>query len=168
VQHIITLKKLNNRPLLSVIEGSKLIEKILVAIDGSDHSDHALDFALDLALRYSAKILLLTVVPPVFLPIASLNVIKSQAVSDASAELEKSFSRALSDAEGKAKKRAKLNVFTKLEHGNPDEVIIETAKLGNFDLVVIGSRGLGRRDYALGSVSSKVADNATCPVLIVK
>jgi nucleotide-binding universal stress UspA family protein len=169
VQHIITLKKLNNRPLLSVIEGSKLIEKILVAIDGSDHSDHALDFALDLAQRYSAKILLLTVVPPVFLPIASLNVIKSQAVADASAELEKSFSKALSNAEGKAKKRlAKLSVFAKLEHGNPDEVIIETAKLGNFDMVVIGSRGLGRRDYALGSVSSKVADNATCPVLIVK
>jgi nucleotide-binding universal stress UspA family protein len=146
-----------------------LIEKILVAIDGSDHSDHALDFALDLALKYSAKLLLLTVVPPVFLPIASLSVIKSQAVADASAELEKSFSKALSDAEGKAKKRlTKLSVFTKLEHGNPDEVIVETAKLGSFDMVVIGSRGLGRRDYALGSVSSKVADNATCPVLIVK
>jgi nucleotide-binding universal stress UspA family protein len=145
-----------------------LIEKILVAIDGSDHSDHALDFALDLARKYSAKILLLTVVPPVFLPIASLNVIKSQAVADASAELEKGFGRALSDAEGKAKKLTKLNAFAKLEHGNPDEVIIETAKLGNFDMIVIGSRGLGRRDYALGSVSSKVADNATCPVLIVK
>jgi nucleotide-binding universal stress UspA family protein len=145
-----------------------LIEKILVAIDGSDHSNHALDFALDLARKYSAKILLLTVVPPVFLPIASLNVIKSQAVADASAELEKSFDKALSDAEEKAKRLTKLNVFTKLEHGNPDEVIIETAKLGNFDMIVIGSRGLGRRDYALGSVSSKVADNATCPVLIVK
>jgi nucleotide-binding universal stress UspA family protein len=139
-----------------------------VAIDGSDHSSHALDFALDLARKYSAKILLLTVVPPVFLPIPSLNVMKSQAVADASVELENSFRQVLSVAEEKVKKQTSLNVFTRLEHGNPDEVIIETAKLGDFDMIVIGSRGLGRRDYALGSVSSRVADNATCPVLIVK
>jgi nucleotide-binding universal stress UspA family protein len=145
-----------------------LIEKILVAIDGSDHSSHALDFALDLARKYSAKILLLTVVPPVFLPMTSLNVMKSQAVADASAELENSFREVLSVAEEKVKRQTSLNVFTRLEHGNPDEVIIETARLGDFDIIVIGSRGLGRRDFALGSVSSRVADNAPCPVLIVK
>lgn len=165
---LVKLKNLIIDLLFSVIEGNKLIEKILVAIDGSDHSDHALDFAIDLALRYSAKILLLTVVPPVFLPIHSLKVIKSQAIDDASKELEECFSRILSDAETKAKKTTRLKVFTRLEHGNPDEVIISTAKLGNFDMVVIGSRGLGRRDYALGSVSSRVADSASCPVLIVK
>lgn len=145
-----------------------MIEKILVAIDGSYHADHALDFALDLAQKYSAKILLLTAVPPVFLPIPSLNVMKSQAVAEASAELENSFRAVLSKAEEKAKRLTRLNVFARLEHGNPDEVIIETAKLGNFDMIVIGSRGLGRRDIALGSVSSRVAENATCPVLIIK
>ena len=145
-----------------------MIEKILVAIDGSDHADHALDFALDLAKKYSAKILLLTVVPPVFLPFPALNVMKSRAVADASAELENSFRMALSKAEEKVKRLTSLNVFTRLEHGNPDEVIVETAKLGNFPIIVIGSRGLGRRDFALGSVSSRVAENATCPVLIVK
>jgi nucleotide-binding universal stress UspA family protein len=145
-----------------------LIKKILVAIDGSDHADHALDFALDLASKYSARILLLTVVPPVFLPIPSLNVMKSQAVADASTELENSFRTALCQTEERAKRLTNLNVFTRLEHGNPDEVIIETAKLGDFDIIVIGSRGLGRRDFALGSVSSRVAENATCPVLIVK
>ena len=165
---LVKLKNLIIDPLFSVIEGNKLIKKILVAIDGSVHADHALDFALDLALRYSAKIMLLAVVPPVFLPVHSLKVLKSQAIDDASKELEKCFSGMLSDAEGKAKKLTGLNVSTKLEHGNPDEVIISTAKLGNFDIIVIGSRGLGRRDYALGSVSSRVADNATCPVLIVK
>ena len=145
-----------------------MIKKILVAIDGSDHADHALDFALDLAKKYSAKMLLITVVPPVFLPIPSMNVMKSQAVADASAELENSFSAVLSKTEEKVKSLTNLDVFTRLEHGNPDEVIVETAKIGNFDVIVIGSRGLGRRDFALGSVSSRVAENATCPVLIVK
>jgi nucleotide-binding universal stress UspA family protein len=145
-----------------------MIGKILVAIDGSDHAENALDFAVDIAQKYSSKILLLTVVPPVFLPIPSMNVMKSQAIADASAELEKSFGMVLSKAEEKAKKLTSLQVFTRLEHGHPDEVIVETAKMGDFDLVVIGSRGMSRRDYALGSVSSRVAENATCPVLIVK
>jgi nucleotide-binding universal stress UspA family protein len=146
----------------------RLIGKILVAIDGSEHADHALGFALDLACKYSAKLLLLTVVPPVFLPMPALNFMKSQAISDASAELEASFKAALMRAEEKAKKQSNVNVFTRLEHGNADEVIIETAKAGNFDVIVVGSRGLGRRDFALGSVSSRVAENACCPVLIVK
>jgi len=145
-----------------------MIKKILVAIDGSTHADRALDFALDLAQKYSAKILLLTAVPPVFLTIPALNVMKSQAITDASAELEKSYKAVLSKAEEKAKKIPELDVFTRLEHGNPDEVIIETAKLGNFDMIVVGSRGLGHRDLALGSVSTRVAENATCPVLIIK
>jgi nucleotide-binding universal stress UspA family protein len=145
-----------------------LIGKILVAVDGSEHADHALGFALDLANRYSAKILLLTVVPPVFLPVPSLNVMKSQAIDEASVELENSFRAALARAEEKARRQTSLTVATKLEHGNPDEVIIETAKLESYDVIVVGSRGLGRRDYALGSVSSRVAENAACPVLIVK
>jgi nucleotide-binding universal stress UspA family protein len=145
-----------------------MINKILVAIDGSDHADRALNFAMDLAQKFEAKILLLTVVPPLFLPIPSLNVMKSQAVTDALAELEQSFMTVLSKAERKAKELTGLKVFTRLERGNPDEVIVETAKIGNFDLIVVGSRGLGRRDFALGSVSSRVAENATCPVLIVK
>ena len=106
----------------------QVIKKIAVAIDGSDHADHALDFALDLANKFSAKMLLLTAVPPVFLPLPALNVMKSQAIAEASAELENSFREALSRAEQKAKKMAGPNVFTRLEHGNPDEVIIETAK----------------------------------------
>jgi nucleotide-binding universal stress UspA family protein len=145
-----------------------MIDKILVGVDGSDHSDHALDLALDLAKKYSAEILLLTVVPPVFLPIPAENVMNSQAIADATIELENSFRAVLSRAEQKTKMLEGLNVFTRLEHGDPDEVIVETAKTGDFDLIVVGSRGLGQRGYALGSVSSSVADNASCPVLLVK
>ena len=143
-----------------------MIKKILVAIDGSSQANRALDFALDLAQKHSAEVMLLTVVPPVFLPIPSLNVVNSQAIADASAELERFFSAVISKAEEKAKKTAGLKVFTKLEHGNPDEVIVETAGYGKFDILVVGSRGY--RSYALGSVSSRVVEKASCPILIVK
>jgi nucleotide-binding universal stress UspA family protein len=143
-----------------------MIKKILAAIDGSDQANRAFDFALDLAQKYSAEITALAVVPPVYLPIPSLKFMKTQAIADASAEIEKSFRAVISEAEKKAKKLAISNFTAKLEHGNPDETIIETAQLGKFNLVVVGSRGY--RGYALGSVSSRVAEKATCPVLIVK
>jgi nucleotide-binding universal stress UspA family protein len=143
-----------------------LIKNILVAVDGSDCSYHALDFALDLARKYSAKILVLTVVPPVFLPISSLNVMKSKAVEEVTIELENSFKAILSKANEKAKKQ--VNVLTRLGHGSPDEVIIKTAKSEKIDMIIVGSRGLVRKDSALGSVSSRVVDNAACPVLVVK
>ena len=63
------------------------------------------------------------------------------------------------------------NVYYKTEvlHGRPAPVIIELANEGNFDLVVIGSRGLNPiSEMVLGSVSHKVVNGVKCPVLVVK
>ena len=143
-----------------------MIKKILVAIDGSSQANHALDFELSLEQKYSAEVMLLAVVPFCFLTPSSLNIVKSQAAADASAELERFYSTVISSAEEKARKNTNLKLFTELKHGNPDEVIIETAEYGKFDIIVIRSRGY--RDCSLGSVSSRVAEKATCPILIVK
>ncbi len=144
-----------------------MINKILVAVDGSDITVRALDFAVDLARHYSAEIQLLTVVPPVFLPIYSFGVVETEAIADATAQLENSFRGVLSKAEAQLKK-TNLKASTKLEHGSPDEKIVEAAKQGNADIIIMGSRGLNNRGFGLGSVSSAVADNATCAVLIIK
>ena len=93
-----------------------MIGKILVAIDGSTEADRALDFALNLAQKYSAEVTLLTVVPSVFLPVPSLNVINSEAIADASAELEKGFNVVMSRAKKKAKRISSIEVFTELKH----------------------------------------------------
>ena len=146
-----------------------MIRKILVAIDGSDCAKRALDFALDLAHKYSAEIQLITIIPPCFLPSQSMYLIKSEAIDDCIKQLETAFRGILSEADEKVKKeKPYLKASTKLETGDPGEKILETAKRGSFDIIVMGSRGLGRRDYALGSVSSKVADHAPCPLLIIK
>jgi nucleotide-binding universal stress UspA family protein len=146
-----------------------LIRKILVAIDGSDCAERALNFALDLAQQYSAEIQLLTVVPPLFLPMHSMTVATSALVTEVTTQLENIFKGALYKAEEKVRQeKPKLKLSAKIEYGRPEEKIVEIAKSGCFDLIAMGSWGLGRGEYGLGSVSSKVADCATCPVLIVK
>jgi len=152
-----------------------LIKKILAALDGSKPADKALDFALDLAEKYSANIVLLSVVPLVIVPLgiyptAGVPPIPPVAMDTYSKELRVSHEKVLSEALKKAKKiKPNLKVSTKLVEGRPSDKIIETAKEGNFDIIVVGSRGLGGiKKLFLGSVSDRVANEAACPVLIVK
>ena len=148
-----------------------MIKKILVAIDGSQSADHALDFGLDLAEKYSAEVLMATVFDS---PQPSL-VVKGMLYTPTSTEnhlkkLKDFHEKILLDALNKAKKNSpKLKVSTKLFEGRPADKIVETAKEEDFDLIVIGSRGLGGiKEFFLGSVSDRIADHAPCPVLIVK
>jgi len=146
-----------------------LIKKILVALDGSKTSKHALDFAVKLAKITSAELELLTVVPPVFLYSHSMYLLKSEAIADCAKELETVFRGVLSEAEREVqKKKPEFKVSTRFEKGEPDKKIVNRAERGNFDIIVMGSRGLGGRVSALGSVSSRVINKASCPVVIVK
>ena len=148
-----------------------LIKKILFAIDGSQSADHALDFGLDLARKYSAEVMIISVVDS---PPSSL-VVKGMLYAPTSTEnylkkLRDFHGKILSEALNKTKKiNPKLKVSNKLLEGRPADKIVETAKEGTFDLIVVGSRGLGGiKEFVLGSVSDRVADEASCPVLIVK
>jgi len=148
-----------------------LIKKILVPIDGSKSADAALDFALDLAEKYSAEIMITTVFDApspsllaqgkIFTPISTENYIE---------KLTNFHKEILIEALKKSQKVSpKLQVSKKLLQGRPADKIVETAKEGVFDLIVIGSRGLGGiKELLLGSVSDRVADKAPCPVLIIK
>ena len=52
---------------------------------------------------------------------------------------------------------------------NPSRALVDTAKNENFDLIVVGSRGLGSAAaFLLGSVSKEVVSKAPCDVLVVK
>lgn len=64
---------------------------------------------------------------------------------------------------------AQVDYEIKILHGEPGPAIVNHANENDFDLVVIGSRGLNVfQEFVLGSVSHKVAKRANCPVLIVK
>lgn len=152
-----------------------MIKRILVALDGSEPADKALDFALDLAEKYSANIVLLSVIQPAIVPMISYPASGVPPVAPAAYDIYTKGFRAghkkvLSQALKKARKiKPKLKVSTKLVEGRPSDKIIETAEKGNFDIIIMGSRGLGGiKEFFLGSVSDRVADEAACPVLIVK
>jgi nucleotide-binding universal stress UspA family protein len=146
-----------------------LLKKILVAVDGSNAAKHALNFALELAEITSAELELLTVVPPVFLRSHSMRMLKSQAIADYVKEVETCFREVLSEAQKEIqKKKPEFKVSTRFEKGEPDEKIVSRAERGKFDIIIMGSRGLGGRVSTLGSVSSRVVDKAYCPVVIVK
>jgi nucleotide-binding universal stress UspA family protein len=62
-----------------------------------------------------------------------------------------------------------VNFKVELLKGEPGPEIVKYANKKNFDLVVVGSRGLnGLQEMVLGSVSHKVAKRVECPVMIVK
>ncbi len=152
-----------------ISEGKILITKILVPLDGSDQSKNALDYAVNLAVQTSAEMQLLTVEPPVFLPTYSFYVLKSNAISACQKELETSFKGVLRKAQSYIEKnKPDLKFSTKFSSGVPHEEIVKTAKKGDFDLIIMGSRGLEGKIALQGSVSSRVIDEAPCPVLIIK
>jgi nucleotide-binding universal stress UspA family protein len=155
-----------------------LIKKILVAIDGSEPANKALDFALGLAEKYSAEITLLNVYQPItplfYFPATSeigyTPISPPIPEASLSKELKAQHEKVLSEAFKKASRdKPNLKITKMLSEGRPSDEIIEAAKEGKFDLIVMGSRGVGRiKEIFLGSVSDRVADEAKCSVLIVK
>ena len=70
--------------------------------------------------------------------------------------------RKIANAEG-------IQVEIQLKEGHTVEVILKIDKEENFDLIVIGARGLSRlKEIFMGSVSHAVTVHAPCPVLVVK
>lgn len=62
-----------------------------------------------------------------------------------------------------------VNYAVKMISGDPGPAIVEYANGGQFDLVIIGSRGLNvLQEFVLGSVSHKVVKRVHCPVMVVK
>ena len=143
---------------------------ILVGIDGSEHADRALDFALELADKCKTSITILSVVPSFNIPIPIKNEKTEVLRTRVTHELRESHKKVLSEAIKKAKKiKPNLNITTRLEEGQSADKIIDIAKKGNYYMIVMGRRGLGSVETLfLGSVSHKVATKAECPVLIVK
>lgn len=144
-----------------------MLKKILVPIDGSEHAHKAVDFAANMAVQNEAGIHLLHVVSPAKIPEEIVELARAEHVEGppTTAYLEFVGNRILHEAERRAKEKAVSDVETSVMEGDPAEVIIDYAKKGMFDMIVIGSRGLGSvKGLFLGSVSSKVchATDRTC------
>ena len=137
-------------------------DKILVPLDGSENSLHALEKAVQIAKKFDGKITLINVYS-----VSSFNVTPSQVFSYV-LEIRKSGESILAEGE-KIVKAEGIQVETFLKEGHIVEEILKKAREGNFDLIVIGAKGISRlKEILLGSVSHGVTTKASSPVLVVK
>ncbi|MFS0577181.1 universal stress protein [Sporosarcina sp. 179-K 3D1 HS] len=139
-----------------------MYNKILVAVDGSDNSVRAAQHAVHLAsLTPGATVDLIYIL--------DYDRIRADVILDASADdLHIDRKNRIAPIE-KLFKEQGISYKLVIKHGEPGPTIVIYANEGQFDLVILGSRGLNAfQEMVLGSVSHKVAKRAKAPVLIVK
>jgi nucleotide-binding universal stress UspA family protein len=130
---------------------------ILLAYDGFPYSDHALERVGELAAAEGASVTVLSVVAP------DARGSKSGGHVGIRPHAHEDVARAHEtlDAQGIASEM-------RIEHGDPRAEILRAAGEIDADLIVVGSRGLGRLGrLLLGSVSTEVVNGAPCPVMVV-
>ena len=175
-----------------------MFNKILCSTDGSQHSNKALDFAIDLAKKYEASLIIMHV------PHRSENIEALQRFAEiegltepVNTEIQRLQSRddridlaagsafqdsavsprllvdigqhIIDGAKVQAERKGLDNVEARLESGDPADSILSCIEDENIDCVVMGSRGLSNlKGLFLGSVSHKVANHAPCTCITVK
>lgn len=145
-----------------------MYKKILVALDGSDRSDKILRHTAELAEKLGAAVTLFHVVPS--LP-PYVNSAVDRFGSAQTSIIDELMQNGKEIIENAAKTISALGVqaVSDMTMGQPADKILIKAKEENFDLIIIGSRGLSQiKGYLMGSVSNRVSRHATCPVLIIR
>jgi nucleotide-binding universal stress UspA family protein len=152
-----------------------MFKKILAPIDGSKPSSDALLKALELAKTHGSEVEILHVMTfTEDAPRGPENEAKIDTppewIDSYVSRVKKNDENMLRDAVNHSKTIAPKNKITsKLLIGKPGDEITREAEQGAFDLIVIGSRGLGGlRELILGSVSHQVVNESKIPVLVVK
>ena len=148
----------------------QLFEVIAVGTDGSATADEALEFAIDLAVRHDAKLVVLSAYNSN--PSAWVSGVMAAGWMDPGPiepqwnpqEAER-VEQLLVHAERRAQKRG-VECSTASREGDPAETLVELAERHEADVLVIGNRGMQRR--VLGSVPNSVTHKARCSVFVVK
>lgn len=139
------------------------LAKILVAVDGSEASMKAADYAIELAAREKSQLLVLHVLDgPYNVSVSSLR--------NWYTELREQAEKWISDIKEKAEKEGVDVAIEIADHGISTYLsIVDHASKEKVDLIIVGSKGrTGLQRLLLGSVAQGVVTYAACPVLVVK
>lgn len=151
-----------------------MFKTILVATDGSNHANRAVEVAADMAGRYGAKVILLHVLLRGHMPEGLMEAARVEHVgkkpatgggTDHLANIPQEImarvegkqgtqvplevlqfigKRILSGAEARCRAAGVKEVELVVEEGSPSEIILDFAEKTDADLIVLGSRGLSR------------------------
>ncbi|MBW4540650.1 MAG: universal stress protein [Myxacorys chilensis ATA2-1-KO14] len=157
-----------------------MFQKILVALDSSESSQHVFEKALDLAKTNQAELMLLHVLSPtdeaypmpIYPSFDGIYPIQHDELMRSAMQQFSIVEQAGYDKLRSHSLKAEVeNVLTHMTQstGDPGELICSTAKQWSADLIVIGRRGRSAlTELLLGSVSNHVMHHASCSVLVVQ
>lgn len=146
--------------------------KILLAVDGSEFSDRAMNAVGEGAWAPGSAVKIITAIEPIYMPSdgvggispAYYEVVNKHQREQSDRVINAATARIRASAAGKT-----LAVETEIVNGSPRSVILDAAEEWGADLIVVGSHGYGFWSRALlGSVSQAVASHAKCSVLIAR
>jgi len=143
--------------------GGGKVQKIIVADDGSDFAQKAIEKAVELAKKEESEIICVYVMEeycPIGLTEIDCNVVR---------ELQIKESRAIAANATEKFIKAGINARMAAETGSPAEMIIEVAKREGADMIIAASHGKhGAKKFALGSVTARLIEYSPVPVLVMK
>lgn len=147
-----------------------MLKKILVAIDGSQPSQRALDMGAQIAEKFDAVLVLIYVIRDMQLPESLRQMAEVELVQESRlTTLQKIGQTILGEAATRAKKQGVKDVRNEVRPGDPAGAILRYVAENGVDLIIMGSRGLGEMEsMLLGSVSRKVSNLAKVGCLTVR
>lgn len=140
----------------------------MVAVDGSIPSSNAADYAIDLAEKHDAELIVLFIVSPVpssqfeYANIGRMKEIEMEEAEKAQLVVDKVKRKAI-------EKKVSVETTVLAKYTKVVKEIVEYSEQMKIDMIVIGSRGMtGLKKMMLGSVAGGVVTYSHCPVLVVK
>jgi nucleotide-binding universal stress UspA family protein len=144
-----------------------MFRRFLVAFDGSSHARRALGEAIELAEATNGTLAVIVVAPEVSAwalgGVYGMSADVGELERNILAEHQRMLDEAISTVP------AELPVTKQLAYGPPGPAIVDATRSGDYDLIVMGSRGRGElRSLLLGSVSHHVLQASPIPVLVTR
>ena len=139
--------------------------KILVATDGSKDAAMAARRAAEMARAFGSELHMVHVVPVA----QPYHLFGADAEGPTLYEEDKQWAQEMLDGQVRLVEESGGKVArTHLREGEPDAEVVSLGEEIGANMIVTGSRGLGRMRRPIGSISSSIAAHAHCPVLVVR
>ena len=144
------------------------MKRILVAVDGSEGADRAVDYAAHLAKYEGDELLIVHVIGGDGLPDSVFRQFTRSEQAWLREQLESASKSILNAARERAREIGVKTIFLESRSGDVAQTIVEIAQEKNVENIVVGKRGVGRiAGLLLGSISQKIVSLAPKPVTVV-
>jgi nucleotide-binding universal stress UspA family protein len=146
------------------------VRKILIAVDGSNHSFNASTYAIDWAKRNDAELIAIHVIYPTYSPFQAALSPRPERILEITKKEREEGQRYVDKVNQQAtEKKVSIKTDVIIGVGSVVKEIVEYAENNKVDIIIIGSRGrTGFKKMLLGSVATGVVTYSHCPVLVVK